>query len=101
MFLSRWICVCLCVCENKFPKISRTLNESTVYSMSKMYCKINKRSLNIKRTNLFVNFPCGSAGKQSACNVGDLGSLPRLGRSPGEGKGYHSSILAWRIPWTM
>ena len=33
-------------------------------------------------------FPCGSAGKESACNVGDLGSTPGLGRSPGEGKGY-------------
>ena len=35
-----------------------------------------------------VGFPCGSAGKESACNVGDLGSIPGLGRSPGEGKGY-------------
>ena len=33
-------------------------------------------------------FPCGSAGKESACNVGDMGSVPGLGRSPGEGKGY-------------
>ena len=33
-------------------------------------------------------FPCGSAGKELACNVGDLGSIPGLGRSPGEGKGY-------------
>ena len=33
-------------------------------------------------------FPCGSAGKESACNEGDLGSIPELGRSPGEGKGY-------------
>ena len=32
--------------------------------------------------------PCGSAGKESACNMGDLGSIPGLGRSPGEGKGY-------------
>ena len=32
--------------------------------------------------------PCGSAGKESACNVGDLGSIPGLGRAPGEGKGY-------------
>ena len=85
-------------------------------------------------------FPCGSAGKESSCNVGDLGSIPGLGRSPGEGIGYllhswaslmaqlvknlpamwetwvlslgwedplvkrkatHSSILAWRIPWTV
>jgi len=33
-------------------------------------------------------FPCGSAGKQSACNVGHLGSIPGLGRSPEEGNGY-------------
>ena len=33
-------------------------------------------------------FPCGSAGKESACNAGDLGLIPGLGRSPGEGKGY-------------
>jgi len=31
---------------------------------------------------------CASAGKESACNVGDLGSIPGLGRSPEEGKGY-------------
>ena len=33
-------------------------------------------------------FPCGSAGRESTCNVGDLGSIPGLGRSPEEGKGY-------------
>ena len=33
-------------------------------------------------------FPGGSAGKESACNVGDLGLIPGLGRSPGGGKGY-------------
>ena len=33
-------------------------------------------------------FPCDSAGKESTCNVGDLGSIPGLGQSPGEGKGY-------------
>ena len=37
---------------------------------------------------VFLGFPCGSAGKESTCNEGDLGSIPRLGRSPGEGKGY-------------
>jgi len=46
-------------------------------------------------------FPGDSAGKESACNAGDLGSTPGLGRSPGEGNGYHSSILAWRIPWAV
>ena len=42
-----------------------------------------------------VKFPCGSAGKESACNVGDQGSIPVLGRSPGEGHGYpvqHSGL---------
>ena len=33
-----------------------------------------------------LGLPCGSAGKESACNVGDLGLIPGLGRSPGEGK---------------
>ena len=37
---------------------------------------------------VFLGFPCGSAGKESTCNVGDLGSIPGLGRCPGEGKGY-------------
>ena len=36
----------------------------------------------------YKGFPGGSAGKESACNVGDLGLIPGLGRSPGEGKGY-------------
>ena len=35
-----------------------------------------------------MDFPGGSAGKESACNVGDLGSIPGSGRSPGEGNGY-------------
>ena len=39
-------------------------------------------------TKVFLGFPCGSAGKEATCSVGDLGSIPGLGRSPGEGKGY-------------
>ena len=35
-----------------------------------------------------LHFHCGSSGKESVCNVEDLGSISRLGRSPGEGKGY-------------
>ena len=38
--------------------------------------------------SVFSGFPCGSAGKESACNAGNLGSIPGLGISPGEGKGY-------------
>ena len=87
------------------------------------------------------SFPDSSVGKESACNVEDLGLIPGLGRSPGKGKVFplqyswvslvtqlvknppamwetwvrslgwedplkkgkatHSSILAWRIPWTI
>ena len=39
-------------------------------------------------------------GKEFACNVGDLGAIPESGRSPEKGMATHSSILAWRIPWT-
>ena len=37
---------------------------------------------------VLLGFPCGSAGKESACNVEDLGLIPGLGRSPGDGNGY-------------
>ena len=92
-------------------------------------------------TPVFLGFPAGSYDKESACNAGNPGSIPGLGRSAGEGLGYplqyswaslvaqlvrnppamqetwvpslgweaplekekatHSSILAWRIPWTV
>ena len=90
---------------------------------------------------LYQGFPGSSAGKESTCSAGDLGSIPGSGRSAGEGIAYplqysraslvaqpvknlpamqetwilslgwedplekgkatHSSILAWRIPWTV
>ena len=49
-------------------------------------------------TPVFLGFPGGSAGIESACSVGDLDSVPVLGRSPGEGNSHHFRILAWRIP---
>ena len=89
----------------------------------------------------YLGVPDNSVGKESACNAGDPGSIPQLGRSVGEGMGYplqyswtslvdqlvknppamqetwilslgwkdplergkatHSSIVAWRIPWTV
>ena len=39
-------------------------------------------------TPVLLGFPCVSAGKESACNSGDLGLILGLGRSSGEGKGY-------------
>ena len=45
-------------------------------------------------------FPGGSDGKESACNAGDLGSIPRLEDPLEKGMATHSSTLASRIPWT-
>ena len=47
-----------------------------------------------------MGFCGGSESKESACNAGGLGSIPGLGRLLEEGLAMHSSILAWRIPWT-
>ena len=57
-------------------------------------------------------FSCGSAGKESTRNAGDVGLIPgKVGFNPWvpfpwedpleKGKATHSSILAWRIPWTL
>ena len=46
-----------------------------------------KTSDHLHNTYQVLGFPGGSAGKESAHNVGDLGSILGLGRSPGEGKG--------------
>ena len=42
---------------------------------------------------IHLGFPCGSEGKASACNAGDLGSIPESGLSPGEETGNHSGTL--------
>ena len=44
--------------------------------------------LDLHICSMLLGFPCGSAGKESSCNAGDLGLIPGLGRSPGEGNGY-------------
>ena len=49
---------------------------------------------------LVIGFPWWFRWWKFVCNAGIPGSIPRLGRSPGEGMATHSSILAWRIPWT-
>ena len=56
-------------------------SKTPVYNFSLIpHCFLFKDSL--------VGFPCGSAGKESACNAGDLDLITGLGRSPGEGKSY-------------
>ena len=51
------------------------------------YCKTLKCEVFLFFVKSSSGFPCGSAGKESACSAGDLGSIPGLGRSPGEGNG--------------
>ena len=50
-----------------------------------------------------MGFPGDTVVKNPPANAGDvrdMGMIPGSGRSPGGGHGNHSSILAWRIPWT-
>ena len=60
---------------------------SLLFNMLSRVWKIHWRRDRLP-TPVFLGFLCGSAGKESACNVGDLGSISGLGRSPGEGNGY-------------
>ena len=54
-----------------------------------------------KPSPLCLGFPCGSAGKESTCNVGDLASILGCEDTLEKGMATVSSILAWRIPWTV
>ena len=64
----------------------------------------NRQGLCLCGTYIHVKYSglplCGSAGKESACNAGDLSSTPGLGRSLEKEMATHSSILAWEIPRT-
>ena len=63
-------------------------------------CPAGQRQSSDLNACLFESFPGGADGKESACNAGDPGLIPGLGRSPGEGNDNPLVILAWRIPWT-
>ena len=54
----------------------------------------------IDATYLLTQLPRWLSGKESACQLGDADSIPGSRSSPGEGDAIHSSILAWKIPWT-
>ena len=48
-----------------------------------------------------LGLPCDTGGKESACNVGNLGLIPGLGEPLEKVNAIHSSILAWRSLWTI
>ena len=49
---------------------------------------VNQQTFTIINSKGIHHFPGGSDDKESTCNAGDLDSIPGLGKSPGEGKGY-------------
>ena len=67
-----------------------SLNIHQLSSIDSIWCYfLKKKSLGLfQEIRLLRVFPGASAGKESTCSVGDLGSIPGLGRSPGEGKSY-------------
>ena len=58
------------------------------------------KELQLSLWQSYVYFPGGSDTEESACNVGDLSLIPGLEDPLEKGTATHSSILAWRIPWT-
>ena len=61
------------------------------------YLPFNKHSFAIRASQVVVVVKNPPANAE---NVRNVGSVPKLGRSPGGGHATHSSILAWRMPWT-
>ena len=73
-----------------------------IVRMDLLWSKVEKR---LGKNFIFLirsikGFPGSSVVKNPPANAGDMVSIPELGRSPGEGNGNPSSILAWEIPWT-
>ena len=71
-------------------------------SNSNWLCLFRFSVLSVQESAWFyMAFPHGSAVKESVCSVGDLGSIPWWEDPLEKGTATHSSILAWRIPWTV
>ena len=60
----------------------------TLFSCDPKSLQMLTAAMKLKDALSLEGFPCGSADKEFSCSVGDLGSIPGLGRSPGEGNGY-------------
>ena len=87
--------VAILTSNETFKKKSNTRNKEKFYdnigiNSSRRHNSLKRMCLFTVKCQAWVNsgFPCGSTGKESACNGGDLRLSPQLGRSPGEGKDY-------------
>ena len=74
---------------NVFPtSYSKLWKSPNSFTFSRVYSPFMESRFSSPFMSCIKGFPCGLAGKESARNEGDLGLIPGLGRSPGEGKGY-------------
>ena len=80
--------------KDRIKKCKQDLNESIEFHK----CDISVRKQLPNKQHM--GFPGGSDCEESACNAGDLHSIPGSEDALEKGKATHSSILAWRIPWT-
>ena len=71
----------------QIPFVHRWYESNSLLYINLLSCSLALLTFEAKQA-LSWGFPCGSASKESPCNVGDLGLIPRLGRSAGEGKGH-------------
>ena len=77
-----------------------TIPTTTWMTTSKAFYCTNEASIKRHATCLHLGFPRGSGGKEHACNAGDPSSIQGSGRPLEKRMATHSSIPAWRIPWT-
>ena len=81
----KWLSMCMCV-HTDTDTDTDTDTHTHTHTHTHIYIYVGFPHSSVGKESAWLS--CGSAGKESACNVGDLGSTPGLQRSPGEGKGH-------------
>ena len=100
-------CKVILLLKNKLKKKKTAIHKIIHAKKKKSCCLVPNGSHMAFNTNYFISsaqktsscFLGDSEGKASACNAGDLGSIPGSGRPVEKEIATHSSTLAWRIPW--
>ena len=102
-FIILWkMLMCLFLQAINMVRFSLLSSVSPFLCSSKNLSLVHKALVMLVWVYLTHGFPGGSNSEESACSVGDLGSMPWVGKDPREKKmAIHSSILAWRIPRTL
>ena len=82
-----FVCIYICIWASLVAKLVKNLLQCRRHWFDSWVGKMPWRRDRLL-TPVFLCFPGGSDGKESTCNAGDLGLIPRLGRTPREGNGY-------------